>query len=109
MVSYGAGNKHEGTFLVSFTPTMLARMLKNSQVPYHHLILLHQNFPGYVEIAEIDAENSSSGQLERHVLTKEQMENIIYSTLVKGSRWKLIDVPDQKLINGHLVKIWRQL
>jgi len=87
-----------GIFFVSLNPEVLARVLANSQLHDHKLILLHRDRPGLIEIT---AEGTRS-DLKRDInLETEEMARIGFSSAVDGTLWTLADLPDANLFEAH--------
>ena len=87
-----------GIFFVSLNPDVLARILSNSQLHDHRLILLHRDRPSLIEVT---AEGSRSDLKSDINLSPEEMQRIGYTAAVEGSLWTLADVPAANLFAAH--------
>jgi PAS domain S-box-containing protein len=87
-----------GIFFVSLNPAVLARILANSQLHDHRLILLHRDRP---DLIEITAEGTRP-ELQRAInLDPEEMQRIGFAAAVEGSLWTLVDLPAANLFAAH--------
>ena len=94
-----------GVFFVSFTPAALARILDNSQLHGHQLILLHRDKPGLIEVTA----KGSRARLKTDItLNPDEMRRIGFKTDIAGTRWVLADLPDIGLYDAHRILLQRQ-
>ncbi len=99
----GAGKA--GVFFVSFRPTVIARLLGNSELPGHQLFLLLDNLHGLIEMGSA----GSRDQMHRAFrLTPQERERITFRRPIKGTRWILVDVPDERLFDSVKQAIRRE-
>ena len=105
MAHWRGGDGDEGIFFVSFKPTELARILANSQLHDHRLILLHRNKPGLVEVT---ADGTRVDLLTEPTLSEEEMARIAFTVDVAGSLWTLADLPATGLFATHKVTLQRE-
>jgi PAS domain S-box-containing protein len=87
-----------GVFFVSLNPLVLSRILANSQLHDHKLILLHRDRPGLIEVMAEGTRSELKGEIE---LSPEEMERIGFKDDVEGSLWTLADLPDANLFAAH--------
>ena len=97
------GNR--GIVFVSLKPTELARILANSQLHDHSLILLHRNRPGLVEVT---ADGSRVDLVDGPTLSEEEMARIAFTVDVPGSLWTLADLPAAGLFATHKAMLQRE-
>jgi len=98
MSRWQADDGHEGVFFISFRATLLARILANSQLHDHRLILLNRNKPGLIEVTDA----GSREVLKDHIsLTPDELSHIGFSAEVEGSLWTLADLPNPGLYVAH--------
>lgn len=97
MVPWGNKKTVKGIIFVSFRPNMLARLLGNSQIPGHNLLLLRNDIPDMVEVAAKGTRFDNPDLQANLTLSSEQFSNIAYSKPVPGTRWNLTVIPDDKL------------
>lgn len=106
MERWRSGDTSEGVFFVSINPAVLSRILGNSQLHEHQLLLLHRERPGFVEVTA-DGTRASL-QIDRHTLSPEQMTRIGFTADVEGSLWTLADLPPADLFSGYRNRLLRQ-
>jgi PAS domain S-box-containing protein len=98
MTRWEAGDGHGGVFFISFKPTLLARILSNSQLHDHRLILLNRDKPGLIEVTDTGSRDALKDRIS---LTPDELSRIGFSTGVEGSLWLLADLPDPGLYAAH--------
>ena len=98
MARWQAGDGHEGVFFISFKPALLARILSNSQLHDHRLILLNRDKPGLIEVTDTGSRDALKDRIS---LTPDELKRISFSTGVVGSLWLLADLPDPGLYAAH--------
>jgi PAS domain S-box-containing protein len=98
MSRWRAGEGREGVFFISFKPTFVARILANSQLHDHRLILLHRDKPGLIEVVDTGSRDTLK---DRITLTPDELSRIGFATEVEGSLWLLADLPDPRLYTAH--------
>jgi PAS domain S-box-containing protein len=92
---------------ISFRPDRLENILTNAALFQHGVHLVSHERPVDVEISA-----RNSGQLPgnaQSTLTKEQLNNIIYSLPVDGTRWNLVDIPQSNASTAFLKSLWLEL
>ena len=94
-----------GVFFISFNPELLARILANSQLHDHQLILLHRERPGFIEITAAGSRSSLKDAIN---LAPEEMARIGFTDTVEGSLWTLADLPAANLFTAHKKRLWRR-
>ena len=94
-----------GVFFISIDPEVLARILSNSQLHDHQLILLHREKPGFIEVTAAGTRADLQGVTN---LTAEQMARIGFTEDVEGSLWTLADLPSANLFVAYKKRLWRQ-
>ncbi len=88
----------QGIFFISLNPEVLARILANSQLHNHELILLHRARPGLIEITA----GGTRTELKRDInLAPAEMARIGFSSDVEGSQWTLADLPAANLFSAQ--------
>jgi len=105
MSRWQADDGNEGVFFISFKPALLARILSNSQLHDHRLILLRRDKPGLIEVTD---SGSRDVLKDRISLTPEELSRIGFSTEVEGSLWLLADLPDPGLYAAHRKQLLSQ-
>ncbi len=95
----------QGVFFISINPKVLARILANSQLHDHKLILLHREKPGFIEIT---ADGTRADLQGKTSLDPEEMARIGFTAPVKGSLWTLADLPAANLFSAHKKLLWRR-
>ena len=94
-----------GVFFVSFHPTILARILRNSQLDGHRLVLLHKEPGGLIEITADGGRDQLKGQAR---LTEAERERIAATVPVPGTEWILADLPERGIHRRMQQAIWRE-
>ena len=99
MVPVNLAARIEGVFFVSFKPDVLSRLLANSEVHGHQLMLLHTEHLGLIETTAKGARDT----LERDIHLSEQEIGLIEVQYeVPSSLWELVYLPDTKIFeNAH--------
>jgi PAS domain S-box-containing protein len=87
-----------GIFFVSLNPAVLARILENSQLHDHELILLHRGTPGLIEVTADGTRSDLKGKIR---LEPEEMARLGFTADVEGSLWTLADLPAVNLFDAH--------
>ena len=80
-------------FFVSFKPDHIERILKNTSVVGHQLILLRRNTPGLVEISS----NRSPEITADGTLAADSMARISHTVAVPGTLWDVVILPEEDL------------
>jgi len=94
-----------GIFFVSLNPLVLSRILANSQLHDHRLILLQQDRPGLIEVTAEGTRSDLKGEIE---LSPEEMQRIGFKADVEGTLWTLADLPGADLFTTHKGMLQRQ-
>jgi PAS domain S-box-containing protein len=87
-----------GIFFVSLNPAVLARILANSQLHDHRLILLHRDRP---DLIEVTADGTRSDLKADIKLSPEEMQRIGFTAAVEGTLWTLADLPAANLFAAY--------
>ena len=95
----------QGVFFISLNPEVLARILANSQLHDHELILLHREKP---DLIEITADGTRADLQGKTNLSPEEMARIDFTAAVDGSLWTLADLPAANLFAAHKDLLWRR-
>jgi PAS domain S-box-containing protein len=99
----GAGDN--GIFFVSFNPEVLARILANSQLHDHRLILLHRDRDGLIEVSA----EGTRPELDREIrLSPAELSRIGFMVDVEDTLWMLADMPDAGLFAAHRNMLLRE-
>lgn len=94
MVDWEQNTHSKGIFFVSFRTGLLSEVIKHGQLPGHQLLLLNKNIPGLIEVTA----GGARIKLKRpFFLTLDEMQRIDFSMPVKGTAWRLVDLPDASL------------
>jgi PAS domain S-box-containing protein len=94
-----------GVFFISLNPDVLARILANSQLLDHRLILLHREKPGFIEVTAEGVRSDLKGEVN---LSPEQMARISFTVDIEGSLWTLAELPAANLFSAHKKLLRRQ-
>ncbi|HYQ71829.1 MAG TPA: hypothetical protein VET88_07865, partial [Gammaproteobacteria bacterium] len=94
-----------GIFFVSLDPAVLARILANSQLHDHRLILLHRERTGLMEVTAEGSRSALKGEIE---LSPKALARIGFKADVEGTLWTLVDLPDADLFAAHKALLWRE-
>lgn len=89
---HGAGNNPEGgIFFVSFTLDGIARLLRNSQVENHTLLLVKRSDPDLIEVSGEGGRNQMSRE---HRLSAQEAADVSFRRPVPGTLWDIEVLPD---------------
>ena len=80
-------------FFVSFKPDNLERILKNTSVIGHHLVLLRRNTPGLVDVSDNNLPELSASK----ALEPDTLKRISHSIPVPGTLWDVAILPEKEL------------
>lgn len=102
MIPWTSRENDAGVFFASFKPTLFAKLLLNSRLAGHQLYLVRSDIP---DLIEISSEGSRVDMTRDIRLTQDEIERVVFSEPVSGTRWILVDVPDANLYTARLRKI----
>jgi PAS domain S-box-containing protein len=105
MTRWRADDDHGGVFFISFKPAPLARILANSHLHDHRLILLNRDKPGLIEVTEAGSRDVLKDRIS---LTPEEIGRIGHTAEVKDSLWELVDIPKAGLLAGYRKLLYGQ-
>ena len=88
------GNQY--IFLVSFKTSLIAEKLAEKQLPGHELVLIRDDMPNLVEIT---ADGDRTKGVRSNFVTPAEAQQIFASALIKGTRWRLVDIPSQQVLD----------
>jgi PAS domain S-box-containing protein len=92
-------------FFVSFHPTLIARVLRNSELQGHCLLLVLAEQDGLIELAS-DGARDHIGREPR--LSPKERARVSVEVPVAGTAWTLVDLPDPGLHRKMQQAIWRE-
>ncbi|HGG59877.1 MAG TPA: hypothetical protein ENK26_08185 [Gammaproteobacteria bacterium] len=106
MALLAVGPKTNNIFLVSFLPSTLASILGKHEIPGHRLMLVKNGDTSLIEVTSDGARN----RLHRDIrLSDEEMARIKTFADVKGTGWRMIDLPDEKHLSAFRKQVWREV
>lgn len=89
---------HRGIFFVSFHAELLARMLKNRQLPRFQLLLLKADEPHLIEVSA----QGTRDQLKRPLhLSPAELQRIAHAVPVAETQWRLAVLPREDLFSDY--------
>jgi hypothetical protein len=92
-------------FFVSILPRAVAELLRNHQVPGHELMLVKKQDLSLIEIASKGVRDV----LVRDVrLSQKESERIRVAESVKGTEWRLIDLPELQFEEEYQRQLWKE-
>jgi PAS domain-containing protein len=98
MTTWSHEGRH-GVFFVSYSPELIARVLANSELHGHRLMLINRHREGLIEVTSTGARD----KLERDpFLSRVELEHIGHRVAVPGTLWELVDLPEEGLYAAHL-------
>ncbi|MEN8129980.1 MAG: EAL domain-containing protein [Pseudomonadota bacterium] len=104
MVRWEGLSREGGIFFVSFLVQPLTQILVDSELSAHQMMIIHQNIPGLIELTP----HGSRIDLQREfMLSPQELSRIIYTREIPNTRWKLVDIPSERLIESH--RYWIRL
>ena len=87
-----------GVFFISFRPRLLARILSDSELHDHKLILVKRGVPGLIEITA----RGVRSELKRDIqLTGAEQARMGQATDISGTHWTVVDLPAADLFDRH--------
>ena len=94
MVRWGEEQGVRGIFYVSFLTDGLARILADSELSEHRMMIVHRQIPGLIELT---AQGTRLEYSDEFILSPQQQERIIISRAIPGTLWELVDIPTVEL------------
>lgn len=91
---------------ISFAPTILSRIIKNTEIPGHTLMLAIKNNKTLIEITALGARNKISRDDYR--LNAEEEKRILHSEIVPSTKWTAIDLQQKDYFLDQKLKIFWQ-
>jgi C4-dicarboxylate-specific signal transduction histidine kinase len=101
MVPWGDTDNPQGVFFLGFPPDILARTLQRIQPPGHALLLLRNDT---VDLIEVTGQGTRTDLQRDFRLSAEELDRVLYSRSITNSRWDLVDLPEQQLFRGELLR-----
>jgi PAS domain-containing protein len=98
MTNWSHEGRH-GVFFVSFSPELIARVLANSELHGHRLMLINRQREGLIEVTSTGARDKLK---RKPYLSSEELERIGHRVAVPGTLWELVDLPEEGLYAAHL-------
>ncbi|MGM0594608.1 MAG: diguanylate cyclase domain-containing protein [Pseudomonadota bacterium] len=86
---------HEGIFFVSFQLDYIARLLRESQLRGHELMLL---FEPVEALIEVHPHGGRDALVRSPRLSAEEQARLMLSRHLNGTQWRLVDLPDEGLL-----------
>ena len=116
MVPFIFPSGEEGVFFVSFYAKQLALILRSIEVTGHNLYLtITKDVDGVVSennakisksYIEVSSEGARDEIVREMLLTPEENASVLASAIPEGTRWLLVDVPDESLIADKIKQIF---
>jgi len=94
MANWEAPDGERGVFFVSFHPTVIARILANSELAGHQLLVLLTSDLPLIEVTSKGARYILRRGLR---LTPAELARLGFSQPIPGTRWTLADLPDGRV------------
>jgi hypothetical protein len=92
-------------FFVSIFPRTVAEALRNHEIPGHQLILVKRDDQALIEIAAKGVRDVLPRDIR---LSREEQNRIRTAENVKGTEWRLIDLPEEKYIRDYQRQLWKE-
>ncbi|MCU0842309.1 MAG: ATP-binding protein [Thiobacillaceae bacterium] len=92
-------------FFVSFRPDVPARVLGNSRIHGHELVLLREDVRGLIEVGARGARDRLNREFN---LSPEELGRILATQSIEGTRWRVADLPDARLFSDFERRTWGQ-
>jgi two-component sensor histidine kinase/PAS domain-containing protein len=108
MAPWSDGETKQGVFFVSFKPQLLAKLIANTQIHRHQLMVLRNDTPGLIEITAEGTRVDLAEQSKNFFLSAAQQNEIVYLGHVSGTLWDLVDIPDSELAQEQAKTVWGQ-
>ena len=87
-----------GVFFASFKPSMIARLLQNSEIRGHRLMLLRDDTTNLIEISAAGGREDMKRPIH---LGADEVNRVLHSSPVHGTRWRLVDLPSESLFTSY--------
>ncbi len=91
-------NISKAVFFISFKPTIITRILKNSQVHNHQLFLLKKDRPNLIEISAQGSRIQIPNLNGNFFLSPEQISRIGFKKSVDETAWDLVDIQNENIL-----------
>ncbi len=102
MVRWVAADGREGVFFVSFRPDVISRMLAESELSGHEMMLINRDVPGLIEVTD----TGSRDRMGRgFVLSAAEQARTSFRRSIPGTRWELVDIPSAGLFAAHANRV----
>ena len=88
-------------FFISFKPDFIVEVLAEQQLPDHELLLVRDDKPNLVEIT---ADGDRTMGVRHNFVTPREVENILAQSPVAGTRWNLVNLPHEKVLESFRFK-----
>lgn len=105
MARWETPGRDRGVFFVSFHPTLIARLLANSEFVGHQLLVVLASDPELIEVTAEGARNKLTRDLR---LSAEELGQLDASQPVPGTRWIVADLPNAGLHEKVRERLWRE-
>ena len=93
----------ERVFFISFRADAITRVLQNSQVYGHRLVLLRRDAQNLIELDM----NGTRDRLNREFrLSTEEVRRLQARVPIEGTRWNVVDLPEPGLLEESVRRIW---
>jgi PAS domain S-box-containing protein len=106
MARWATESGARGVFFVSFRPTVVARILANTEPVRHRLLVLLASDPALVEVTSEGARDRLGTDPR---LTDEEMKRLGPSAPIPGTRWVVADLPEAGLSAEKRESLWREI
>ncbi|MCP4406649.1 MAG: EAL domain-containing protein [Gammaproteobacteria bacterium] len=106
MVRWEDLSVEDGILFISFLVQPLSQILADSELLAHQMMIIHQNIPGLIELTP----RGSRIDLQREfMLSPQERSRAIYTREIPNTRWKLVDIPSERLIGSHRYRVRLQV
>lgn len=93
-------------FFASFKADAIAKLIRNTEVAGHELMLLRKDVPGLIEVTAQGSRARRSAEEFR--LSKLEQERILFEQAMANTRWNMVDIPNKNLIADYRFFMWTQ-
>lgn len=105
MADVEAEDGFSGIFFASINTLVLSRLLTHRQLPGHELMLLRADKGALIDLTRTGPRPALSRD---HDLSADELDRVLASREVPGTRWRIVDLPDPKLFSDQRNFLARQ-
>ncbi len=105
MARWATPSGEHGVFFVSFHPRVVARVLANSELVDHRMLVLLASDPSLIEVTADGTRNKLSRDMR---LSEGELRRLDATAPIPGTRWLVADLPEAGLHREVREQLWRE-